>query len=53
VSDIGEFEGDLLESFHNRHQSLLDEIAETGSMDEEAVGAAIESFAESWAPEGE
>jgi F-type H+-transporting ATPase subunit alpha len=53
VSDIGEFEGDLLEFFHNRHQSLLDEIAETGSMDEEAVGAAIESFAESWAPEGE
>ena len=53
VSDIQEFEDDLLEYFRNRHRSLLDEIADTGSMDEEAVGAAIESFAESWAPEGE
>jgi F-type H+-transporting ATPase subunit alpha len=51
VSDIREFEGDLLEHFRNRHQSLLDEIAETGRMDEDAVGAAIESFADSWAPE--
>jgi len=53
VSDIQEFEDDLLEYFRNRHRSLLDEIADTGSMEEEAVGAAIESFAESWAPEGQ
>ena len=53
VPDIQVFEHDLLEHFRNRHRSLLDEIAETGSMDEEAVGAAIASFAESWTPDGE
>ena len=52
VSDIQEFEDDLLEHFRNRHQSLLDEIAETGKMDEEAVGAAIEAFAETWTADG-
>jgi hypothetical protein len=31
---------------------LLDEIAETGGMDEEAVAAAIEAFAASWTSDG-
>jgi F-type H+-transporting ATPase subunit alpha len=48
VSQVQEFEDDLLEHLRTRHGSLLDEIAQTGGMDDEALGAAITSFAESW-----
>jgi F-type H+-transporting ATPase subunit alpha len=52
VSQIAQFEVDLVDHMRTRHSSLLDEIAETGGMDEEAVAAAIEAFAASWTSDG-
>jgi F-type H+/Na+-transporting ATPase subunit alpha len=50
VSDIQRFEDDLLDHMHTRHQSLLDEISETGRMNEEAMADAVSSYAGSWNP---
>ena len=52
VSQVAEFEVDLVDHMRTRHSSLLDEIAETGGMDEEAVAAAVGAFAESWTSDG-
>ena len=52
VSHVAQFEVDLVDHLRTRHSSLLDEIAETGAMDEEAVSAAIEAFAASWTSDG-
>jgi F-type H+-transporting ATPase subunit alpha len=52
VSQIAQFEVDLVDHMRTRHSSLLDEIAETGGIDEEAVAAAIEAFAASWTSDG-
>jgi F-type H+/Na+-transporting ATPase subunit alpha len=48
VSDIQRFEDDLLDHMHARHQRLLDEIDETGRMNEEAMADAVSSYAGSW-----
>ena len=53
VSRIERFEGELLDHMRTRHGLLLDEVAATGRMDEDAMIAAVSSFAESWAPGGE
>ena len=52
ISQVQAFEAALLEHMRARHGSLLDEIAETGQMDEDAMSTAITAFAGSWAPEG-
>ena len=52
IFDVQAFEAALLEHMRARHGSLLDEIAETGQMDEDAMSTAITAFADSWAPEG-
>ena len=52
ISQVREFGVALLGHMRARHASLLDEIAETGQMDRDAMAAAISAFAESWAPDG-
>ena len=42
----------MREYVQTRHGHLLDQIAETGEMDNDAMRSAIESFASTWAPAG-
>ena len=52
VSEVHTFEAEMREYVRTRNGHLLDQIAETGEMDDEAMRAAIESFVSSWAPAG-
>ncbi len=52
VSEVHTFEAEMREYIRTRHGHLLDQIAETGEMDDEAMSAAIESFVSSWTSPG-
>jgi F-type H+-transporting ATPase subunit alpha len=48
VAEVHAFEEQLRDHMRTRYSHLLDQIAETGAMDEEAMRTAIERFASSW-----
>ena len=48
VSDVHTFEAQLREYVRSRHGHLLDAIADSGTMDEDAMRAAIGSFVSTW-----
>ncbi len=52
VSEVHTFEAEMREYIRTRYGHLLDQIAETGEMDDEAMSAAIESFVSSWTSPG-
>ncbi len=52
VSEVHTFEAEMREYVRTRHGHLLDQIAETGDMDHEAMRSAIEAFASSWTSGG-
>ncbi|MGB5657622.1 MAG: F0F1 ATP synthase subunit alpha, partial [Acidimicrobiia bacterium] len=52
VAEVHAFEAGLREYMRSRHSHLLDAIAESGEMDEEAMRAAIEGFTSTWASPG-
>ena len=52
VSDVHTFEAEMREYMRTRHGHLLDQIAETGEMDEDAMRSAIEAFVASWSSGG-
>jgi len=52
VADVHRYESDLREYMRTRYAHLLDAIAETGEMDEDAIRTAIEGFTSSWTSPG-
>jgi len=52
VSDVHTFEAEMREYVRTRYGHLLDQIAETGEMDDDAIRAAVESFVSSWTAPG-
>jgi F-type H+-transporting ATPase subunit alpha len=52
VSDVHTFEAEMREYVRTRHGHLLDQIAETGEMDNDAMRSAIEAFVSSWSGAG-
>jgi F-type H+-transporting ATPase subunit alpha len=52
VAEVSKFEAALREYVRTRHGHLLEQIADTGGMDEDAVRSAVEAFAASWQPAG-
>jgi F-type H+-transporting ATPase subunit alpha len=52
VSDVHRFEGELREYMRSRHGHLLDTIADSGKMDEDAMRSAIDGFASTWTESG-
>ena len=52
VSEVHTFEAEMREYVRTRYGHLLDQIAETGEMDDGAMRSAIEAFASSWTPAG-
>ncbi len=52
VGEVHAFEEQLRDHMRTRYSHLLDQIAETGEMDEDAMRAAIEEFASSWSGAG-
>ena len=50
--DVHTFEAELREYMRTRYPHLLDQINETGEMDEDAMRAAIEGFTSSWVSSG-
>ncbi len=52
VSEVNTFEAEMREYVRTRHGHLLDQIAETGEMDNDAMRSAIEAFASSWTSGG-
>jgi F-type H+-transporting ATPase subunit alpha len=52
VSDVHRFEGELREYMRSRHGHLLDTIADSGQMDEDAMRSAIDGFASTWTGNG-
>ncbi|MEA2023218.1 MAG: F0F1 ATP synthase subunit alpha [Actinomycetota bacterium] len=47
-SEVHGFEAEMREYIRTRHGHLLDQIAETGEMDDDAMRSAIEAFVASW-----
>jgi F-type H+-transporting ATPase subunit alpha len=52
VSEVHTFEAEMREYARTRHGHLLDQIAETGEMDSDAMRSAIEAFVLSWSGAG-
>ncbi|MFV9672755.1 MAG: F0F1 ATP synthase subunit alpha [Acidimicrobiia bacterium] len=52
VSEVHTFEAEMREYVRTRHGHLLDQIAETGEMDNDAMRSAIEAFVSSWSGSG-
>ncbi len=52
VSEVHTFEAEMREYIRTRHGHLLDQIAETGEMDDDAMRSAIEAFVSSWTSPG-
>ncbi len=52
VAEVHAFESELRDYMRTRYSHLLDQIAETGEMDNDAMRAAIETFASSWTGAG-
>jgi len=50
VTDIGRFESELLQFMDDRYRGLLEQIRTTGTLDEEAVEAALVAFKEQFQP---
>ncbi|MEA3503334.1 MAG: F0F1 ATP synthase subunit alpha, partial [Actinomycetota bacterium] len=52
VSEVHAFEAEMREYVRTRYGHLLDQIAETGEMDDDAMRSAIEAFVASWSDSG-
>jgi F-type H+/Na+-transporting ATPase subunit alpha len=52
VAEVHTFEADLREYVRTRYPHLLDQITETGEMDEDAMRSAMEGFTSSWTGSG-
>jgi len=52
VSEVHTFEAEMREYIRTRYGHLLDQIAETGEMDDDAMRSAIEAFVSSWTSPG-
>ena len=52
VAEVHAYEQQLRDYMRTRYSHLLDQITETGEMDEEAMRTAIEGFASSWSGVG-
>ena len=52
AAEVHTFEAELREYVRTRYAHLLDQITETGEMDEDAMRTAIEGFASSWTGSG-
>jgi len=50
VEDVKRWEGELLDVMRTRHSGLLDDIRSTGKLDEDALKAALDGFAEIFTP---
>ncbi len=52
AAEVHTFEAELREFVRTRYPHLLDQIAETGEMDDDAMRSAIEGFASTWGGSG-
>ncbi|MCL1692153.1 MAG: F0F1 ATP synthase subunit alpha [Actinomycetia bacterium] len=52
VAEVHTFEAEMREYVRTRHGHLLDQIAETGEMDNDGMRSAIEAFVSSWSGGG-